>query len=116
MSEAFGTMIREAREGIGSSQRDLAAKVGIDFTYLSKIERGVMAAPSEDVIRKLATELNIWPDHALDMSAKVPLEWGDVLEANPRLVMLLRKLATRRLDADTYQALIDIIDTEAQSA
>lgn len=41
------------------SQRDLSERVGIDFTYLSKIENARVEPPSEAVIRKLARELAV---------------------------------------------------------
>ena len=38
MTPTFGQVIRTARINIGYSQRELAALVEIDFTYLSKLE------------------------------------------------------------------------------
>ena len=54
----FGSSLRKLREQAGLSQRQLASKAGISFTYLSKIENGVMPPPSEEVILKLAEVLN----------------------------------------------------------
>ena len=53
----FGERLRELRKQSGLSQRDLAERVDIDFTYLSKIENQRVAPPSEAVIGKLAHEL-----------------------------------------------------------
>ena len=39
------------------SQRALAERVGIDFTYLSKIENGRVESPSEGVLIRIAKEL-----------------------------------------------------------
>lgn len=36
----FGSLLRQARKDRGLSQRELAAKLGMDFTYLCKIESG----------------------------------------------------------------------------
>ena len=38
MTLTFGQAIRTARISIGYSQRELAALVEVDFTYLSKLE------------------------------------------------------------------------------
>ena len=38
MTLTFGQAIRTARISIGYSQRELAALVYVDFTYLSKLE------------------------------------------------------------------------------
>jgi len=36
----FGERLRELRKEQKISQRELATRVGVDFTYLSKIENG----------------------------------------------------------------------------
>ena len=46
-SKRFGVKLRELRTKAGMTQRELAGRVTIDFTYLSKIENGVMPPPSE---------------------------------------------------------------------
>jgi transcriptional regulator with XRE-family HTH domain len=38
---AFGRRVRDIRVELGLSQEELAAKAGIDRTYISGIERGV---------------------------------------------------------------------------
>ena len=55
MEEArkFGARLRELRKQAGMSLRELADRVGIDFTYLSKIENGAMPPPSEKVLSLL---------------------------------------------------------------
>lgn len=111
MSVAFGKRVRQLREYRGLSQRDFAERVGVDFTYISKIEHGAMAAPSEDVIRKMADTLNEFPDDLIELSAKAPLDWGDVLEDNPRLVKLLRRLASRRYSTTEYEYMLRIATT-----
>ena len=53
----FGERLRELRKAKNFSQRTLADKVGINFTYLSKVESEKLyfaQYPSEDLIRKLA--------------------------------------------------------------
>ncbi len=37
MTSSFGRTIRDVRKQRGISQKELAEKAGIDFTYLSKI-------------------------------------------------------------------------------
>lgn len=36
----YGELLRSDRKNSGLSQRELAKKVGVDFTYISKIENG----------------------------------------------------------------------------
>jgi transcriptional regulator with XRE-family HTH domain len=41
----FGERLRELRKAKGLNQKELADKVGIDFTYLSKLENGRRSSP-----------------------------------------------------------------------
>jgi PGF-pre-PGF domain-containing protein len=60
MDEAkkFGTRLRELRTQVGMTLNELAGKCNIDFTYLNKIENGVLPPPGEKVILQLAEALN----------------------------------------------------------
>ena len=44
-SERLGQHIRELRESKGLSVRGLAAKADVDFSWLSRLERGVYESP-----------------------------------------------------------------------
>lgn len=48
-----GALVREARTSLGLTQRELAAKMRVNFTYVSKIENGKQA-PSKPFLRHLA--------------------------------------------------------------
>lgn len=66
----FGARIKELREQAGLSQGELADKVKINFTYLSKIESGVMPPPSEKVILRLAEVLDTDRDELMTLAGK----------------------------------------------
>ncbi len=71
----FATRIRELRKRKNLTLRDLASEVGINFTYLSKIENGKLdfsEYPSEKLIRKLATVLDGDVDELLLLAEKIP--------------------------------------------
>lgn len=68
----FGERLRELRKQRGLTQRDLAGVVGVDFTYISKIENGHMPPPSEETIIKLARALRVDADELLSLAKKVP--------------------------------------------
>lgn len=76
MKNTFGQTIRKLRTQAGFTQRDLAAKVGINFTYLSKIENDRLhqvPAPSEETILGLAKALNVTDaDGLLLLARKIP--------------------------------------------
>jgi transcriptional regulator with XRE-family HTH domain len=93
-NETFASLIRRRRHERGLSQRRLAAEVGIDFTYLSKLENNQSGqSPGEDLIRRLADELDEDPEDLLAMAGKVPV---DELRArareDPEFARSLRRL------------------------
>jgi transcriptional regulator with XRE-family HTH domain len=72
---SFGGRVRELRQGKGLTLRDVAEKVGVNFTYLSKIENRKLDFsdyPSEKLIRKLAKALDGDTDELLLLAEKVP--------------------------------------------
>ena len=55
----FEEHLKEARTRAGLSQPELAAKVDVDKSYISKLERGVESPPSRKVAVKLADALGM---------------------------------------------------------
>jgi tetratricopeptide (TPR) repeat protein len=84
----FGTRLRELRKQVGLSQRELADKTGVHFSYLSKIESGVMPPPSTQVILRLAEVLNADKDELMLLAGKVPSDIAQILKNRQTLQML----------------------------
>ena len=60
MSNTFGKLIRQARKDKEYSQRELAKLIGVDYSYLSKLENDHAGyPPSEEVIESLARHLDL---------------------------------------------------------
>ena len=55
----FGELLREARKSAGLTQQAIADKVGVDDSYISKMEKGVFEPPSREVALGLADALGI---------------------------------------------------------
>ena len=95
---SFGKLIRETRlraqaEERKYSLRKTAERIGIQPSYLSKIERGELPPPGEKVICKLAEELGLDADVLLAMAGKVSSELQEVIRNRPELFgALLREL------------------------
>ncbi len=68
----FGQRLRELRKAKGMNQKELADKVGIDFTYLSKLENDRMSPPREKYIVALAKALEADSDELLGLAKKLP--------------------------------------------
>jgi transcriptional regulator with XRE-family HTH domain len=94
----FGEFIRRQREALKAkdrrfSVRQVARRIGVEPAYLSKIERGDVAPPSEAKIRALAHELNEDADLLLAMAGKVSSDLLEIIRKRPRLFAdLLRQL------------------------
>lgn len=93
-NKQFGNRIRELRQQARLSQRELAKKVGIDFTYLSKMENELLPPPSEKVIQRLAEALSINKDELLSLGGKIPSDITELLK-NPEILERLRAEQTR---------------------
>ena len=95
---SFAAYIRERRERLRSqdrrySVRRVAQRIGVQPAYLSKIERGDFAPPSEEKIRLLAQELGEDTDLLLAMAGKVSQDLQAIIRARPQLFAdLIRQL------------------------
>ena len=71
MHESFGSYIRGRREALkrgdaSFSLRKVAGRIGVEPSYLSKVERGEEPPPSEEKIKAIAGELDEDADVLLD--------------------------------------------------
>jgi len=76
----FGAQLRELRKRASLTLRELAEKVNVNFTYLSKIENGALPPPSEKVIRHLAEVLNFDKDELLALAGIIPYDIAEILK------------------------------------
>jgi HTH-type transcriptional regulator, competence development regulator len=69
----LGQRIRELRRQHRLTQRQLAEKVGVDFTYLSKIENDRLEhTPSIKTLQDLAKALEVDELELMELANKVP--------------------------------------------
>ncbi len=94
----FGAYLREVRERRRMSDprfslRRVAQRILVQPAYLSQVERGNVAPPSEATIRRLARELGEDPDVLLALAGKVSGDLQAVIRRRPQLFAeLLRSL------------------------
>lgn len=73
MNQQFGQLIRQARKNKGYSQRELAKLLGLDFTYLSKLENNrADYPPKEEVIRAIALNLELDAEQLIFLAGRIP--------------------------------------------
>jgi len=98
-SQQFGTKLRELRVGLGLTLRELADRVKVDLTYLSKIEKGVMPPPSEKVILRLAESLDTDKDELLILAGKIPPDIAELLKDREVLQLLRSAHIQKKVEA-----------------
>src|SRR4051794_19013498 len=104
----FGQRVRELRQAKRLTLRDLAKRVKVNFTYLSKVENHKLDFgdyPGEGLIRKLAKVLRVDEDELLLLAEKIPDEIRRRVIQRPDA---FRKLA--RLDDETLDRLLALIE------
>jgi transcriptional regulator with XRE-family HTH domain len=72
MVNLFGEALREKRRDAGISQRELADKIGVDFSYISKVENGRLPPPAADTVVKICRVLGTKPEELLALTGKIP--------------------------------------------
>jgi transcriptional regulator with XRE-family HTH domain len=95
---SFGEYVRARREELRAgdsslSLRGVAARIGVEPSYLSKVERDETPPPSEAKIVALAEVLGEDPDVLLAMAGKVSSDLQQVILRRPALfAQLIREL------------------------
>ncbi|MCK4415046.1 MAG: helix-turn-helix domain-containing protein [Candidatus Eisenbacteria sp.] len=98
MTKPFSEYIKARREELRKrdrrfSQRQVALRIGIEPSYLSKLERGEQVHLSEEKVRALARELDVDPDLLLALNGKISGDLGEAIRKRPQLfAQLIREL------------------------
>ena len=105
--ETFGQRVKRLRRERDLTQRQVAAALGLDFTYLSKVENGRGEPPSEETVRKLATILGTDEEELLALAGRVPAELRVRAQRDVKFARFLRRLpsATDQELGDMYKRL-----------
>lgn len=111
MSE-FGQYLKAIRKRKKMSQRELAQHVGVDFTYISKIENDAMPAPSEETIRKIALALGEDADKMIILAKKIPSDLQNVIYNYEEVPVFLRKAPS--LTKEQWDKINDIVAAEKE--
>ena len=100
MSERVGKLITELRKERGLTQRKVAELIGMNYTYLSKMENGRLGTtPASETLIKLADALCVDPDWLLTQCGRPPQKMVRQIARNPEFFERLGKLPGKNLDA-----------------
>jgi transcriptional regulator with XRE-family HTH domain len=103
MSQTFGKVIRQVRKEKELSQRELAKLIGVDYTYLSKLENDHAGyPPSEDVIHKLALHLDLKEEELRHLAGRITPDDAEVFEELVRKYKQMPALLRRMRDEPEF--------------
>ena len=80
----FGAFVRREREAREIGLREMAKKIGVSPTYLSKVERDDFAPPAEDKVRSIAALIEQDVDELLALAGRVSSDLSDIIRKQPR--------------------------------
>ena len=98
----FGQRVRELREASGQTQRELAERLGVSVSYISKVENERLHFgdyPSEKFIHKLAAELDADEDELLLLTDRVPVSLRKRIRERPEAFKKFADLDDACMDA-----------------
>jgi HTH-type transcriptional regulator, competence development regulator len=115
--QSFGSYIRERREALRTedraySVRQVAQRMGVQPSYLSKVERDEVSPPSEETTRKLAHELGMDADMLLALAGKVSSDLQDVIRKRPALFAELIRSLKETPDSAVIRLVREVRDGE----
>jgi transcriptional regulator with XRE-family HTH domain len=101
----FGTVLREKRRTAGLSQRQLAERVGVDFSYISKLENGRLPAPAAETVGRLAEVLGCPVEDLLAAAKKMPANLDESV-GQPAALRFLQEASRLRLSPEEWEELL----------
>lgn len=101
----FGNRLKELRTSAGISQRSLAAQANVDFSYISKLENGRIAAPAADTVIRLAAILNCSASELLAAAGKLPGALDRDIATQPGAIRFLQDASELHLKETEWEKL-----------
>jgi len=106
----FGQVLKKLRKDAGVAQRTLAEKVGVNFTYLSKIENGVMAPPSEGTLVKIAKAIDCDPYDLIIAARKIPKDFAKMVFDTSAAADFVKTACREKPSAKAWQEAKEVIE------
>jgi transcriptional regulator with XRE-family HTH domain len=116
MTEDFGSTLRRYRLRAGLSQNALAKVVGINASYINRLESGEREAPTREVAHALARALTLAPeevDRLLFSAGHVPPSLQKLGPADSTVAAVTRLLTNDRLSPEARADFRAVVETIA---
>ena len=106
MSQTFGETLRELRKSKNFSQRDLAEKAGVDFSYISKVENNRLPPPAADTIVRICEILEVESETLLTLTDKITTETKQMLSSSTEAQKFIKQAQEMSLTDAEWRKLI----------
>jgi len=100
---SFGATLRDLRRTAGISQRELADRIGLDFSYISKVENGRVPPPAADTVVKICEVLNVAPERLLSLTGKMPSDVQRTVSGSTAAQEFLREAQRFNLSEEEWR-------------
>ena len=117
MAEDFASTLRRYRLRSGLSQNALAKVVGIDASYINRLESGEREAPTREVAHALARALALFPEEVdclLFAAGHVPPGLQKLGPADSTIAAVTRLLTNDRLSPEARADFRAVVETIAE--
>lgn len=92
----FNQYVKNLRKSKRFSQLEVAEMVHIKAPYLSKIEKGSVSPPSEEVLIRLAAVLDEDPYRMIVNAGKIPKDFQNVICTDEKVFQYLKSKAKKQ--------------------
>jgi len=101
----YGQLLKELRRQKGVAQRDLAERVGVDFSYISKLENDRLQPPAADTTIKICEVLGVPHEMLLFLSKKVSTEIQGVISSSQAAIKFMNAVKQMQLSDEEWNQL-----------
>lgn len=105
MNQSFGQLLKNIRRDRGISQRDLAEQVGIDFSYISKIENDRLPPPAAETTIRIAKILGVSEEILLAGSNKISSDMSNAISSSQSAIKFMNEVKLMGLSENEWDQL-----------
>ena len=109
MVRSFGTALRERRHAAGLSQRQLAERAALDFSYISKLENDRLPPPAADTVVQICGVLGIPSGELLALAGKIPSQVREGVSTSPAAQDFLREAQQMKLSDAEWMRMVSTL-------
>lgn len=107
--QTLGEFIKERRAALDMRLRELARRLDVTPSYVSDIEND-RRVPSEDVLRRIAIELELDPDNLVARSGRIGTDAERYLRQTPAATTLFRRISEEKLTDEELHGLLERVE------